>query len=539
MRADDLLFIFEHLSNICVHSFLLVKQVARLQELTASLEMIIKQRSLEFESLKQEADRLKLQYEKESTAAANMAQSLKGQLANEQTKNSQLIAQLKDDIKAKATEMSNLQSTASQRSRTIDDMKSKLEAYQKESERTIEEGKKRIASLTADFEKRLASNQEAHQSEQMKLQNDIQRLQQDITSRSKMITDLETKLSSASSSIKKLSGEIVGLNTARHSTESLLKQSSHDLERTKQVVENLKKEIQKMQQFDANNTAKINALERELSEKSALLSKLQSESNEAATEKQLLLEELDRLKQWQNSAQASINTMSNEIAFNALSDEITQSQPGKIDQIITKLTGIRNELNQKDAQLSYAKSSTEALLKGQPEAVYSSENMIESRPLSPGAGNANRSSYARPNIIGSGFNSRQKNVATVRTSRFSSGSGPGQEQIGSPQVEVAPSMPQPVRTKNAYDAALASSGKEAPIGIPVPDRPSPQKGYGIGGWKKTASKGQSTPPSPSLSGNPLKGETNVSKGYGFGKGAWKTSQPKSGGGGGYLDNMSP
>ena len=128
------------------------------------------QRAQDFEGLKQEAERLKEQYEKESKSAADAALSFKSQLAMEQSKNSRLIAELQQDLKAKESEMSMLKSTATERSKTIADMTSKLETYRKESERVIEESKKKIVSLTIDFEKRLARENAAHKTELAELQ---------------------------------------------------------------------------------------------------------------------------------------------------------------------------------------------------------------------------------------------------------------------------------------------------------------------------------------------------------------------------------
>ena len=133
------------------------------------------QRAQDFEGLKQEAGRLKEQYEKESKSAADAALSFKSQLAMEQSKNSRLIAELQQDLKAKESEMSMLKSTATERSKTIADMTSKLETYRKESERVIEESKKKIASLTIDFEKRLARENAAHKTELAELQKKVQR----------------------------------------------------------------------------------------------------------------------------------------------------------------------------------------------------------------------------------------------------------------------------------------------------------------------------------------------------------------------------
>lgn len=113
------------------------------------MEDLNAKRSLDFEVLKQEAARLKAQYEKDSESAAGLAQSLKDQLTTEQLKNKNLIATLQDEIKAKEIEMANIQKTASERSQLIADLKLKLEQYRTESEKVVEDSKKMVASTDA------------------------------------------------------------------------------------------------------------------------------------------------------------------------------------------------------------------------------------------------------------------------------------------------------------------------------------------------------------------------------------------------------
>ena len=113
------------------------------------MEDLNAKRSLDFEALKEEAARLKAQYEKESESAAGLAQSLKDQLTTEQLKNTNLIATLQDEIKANEIEMAKLQSTASERSQLIADLRLKLERYRTESEKVIEDSKKKVASTDA------------------------------------------------------------------------------------------------------------------------------------------------------------------------------------------------------------------------------------------------------------------------------------------------------------------------------------------------------------------------------------------------------
>jgi hypothetical protein len=113
-----------------------------LEELNAKL-------SFDFEALKEDAVRLKAQYEKESESAAGLAQSLKDQLTTEQLKNANLIATLQDEIKAKEVELARLQNSASERSQLITELKLKLERYRSESEKVIEDSKKKVASTDA------------------------------------------------------------------------------------------------------------------------------------------------------------------------------------------------------------------------------------------------------------------------------------------------------------------------------------------------------------------------------------------------------
>ncbi len=396
-------------------------QVARLQELTATLEDLNAKRSKEFEGLKMEAERLKTEYERGSKSAADTATSLKSQFSMEQSNNSKLIAMLQNDIKAKENEMSMLQSTAMERSKSIADMKSKLETYREESEKVIDDNKKKIASLTLDFENQLARGKAAHEAElndlKKKLQGDMQRLKYELTSRSNLITDLKTKLDASSASNKHMTGEIVGFNTARRTTDSQLKQSSQNLDVAKQEVERLKKLIKETQQVDAYNTARIGALERELADKSAALNRLEAKASQFASERKQLLDNLNQMRIWKDTTQVTIDSLCNELAANAMSTEISQQQEGKIDEVIEKLSFIRIELEQKDVQLNDVKASTNSLLEGQQGSVYSPLNAIGMR--SPLTGTfAGTATSQGVNIIGGGFNTRQKNVASVREKNF-------------------------------------------------------------------------------------------------------------------------
>lgn len=407
--------------------------------MTATLEELNDKQTKDFESLKQEADRIKAQYEKEGKTAADMAQSLQSQLSDSQQNNAKMIATLQEDIKAKEHEMSQLQSTAAERSRTIASMKTKLEAYQQESERAIENNKNKIAKMTEEYERQIAQGKAAHKAEllqlEKKLQNDIQRLQQDLHTRSTTITDLKKKLDSSMVSNKKLSGEIVGLNTARRSTESLLKDSSNKLEGAMRDVERLKQEIQGVKKSDASNISRIRGLENELAEKSTTLERTQARTDQFASEKDRLLADLTNLKSWKDSAQLTINSLSNEIALNSLSNEIANSQGGSLDAIINKLSGIRNELSKKDAQLSATKSATEALLKEKAADQKPGSNTVEKRSFTPGGQSTlgRKAPVQSTNVIGGGFASRNKNVATVRENRLAS--SPSQ-QDGRPREEV-------------------------------------------------------------------------------------------------------
>mmetsp|Transcript_16967 Transcript_16967/g.36676 ORF Transcript_16967/g.36676 Transcript_16967/m.36676 type:complete len:280 (+) Transcript_16967:3-842(+) len=251
-----------------------------------------------------------------------------------------------------------------------------------------------------------------------------------------------------------------------------------------------------LQQSGAANTAQIQALQRELTEKNAMLDRLQTGAGQYASEKESLLEDLIALTKWKDSALVSINALSNEVALNAAS-QMQQGGTGKIDDVIAKLSDIRDEIRRRDDQLVHTKSATEALLrKGQQEQQRRGPTGYApyGRKWSPGNGNAVGSRSAPPpaaatvagagagaflarkpaapsvNVIGSGFSTRQRNVAAVRTSNFAS--SPISAAPAPPVVASSPAEPQssnttpagtqtkakpktqPSNTMSAYEAAL-------------------------------------------------------------------------------------
>ena len=539
------------------------------------MEDLNKKRLNDYESLKVEADRLTAQYERENKSAGDMAQSLKGQLSMEQKKNAESIAKLQADLKAKGAEMSQLQTTTNERSRTIAELKSKLDAYRIESERAIEDSKKQIASMGANFERELARGKTSHQAQldqlEKKLQGDIERLQGDLTSRSNMIADLRTRLDESSASSKKLSGEIIGLETARRSTESLLRQSSQNLDAARQEVELLKEQLQVVKRSDATNTAKIQGLERELQEKAALVNRLQSGSEQFASDKSKLINDLNSLRLWQDSAQATIKSLSNEVALSAVSKEIAQSKDGMIDNVIEKLSSIRNDLKQKDVELNYTKSATDALLKKQQVQPKPSGmgNMIETRSspaASVGGGTDTGPSVnviGGGNVIGAGFGTRRRNVAIVRENKFQSAPIVTSPQRA-PPAEPAQTVVVGATTSDSESVAVAVEAPPVPEAtVPVtpatplqgaiPERSGvpkagtntsgSKKSFGFGGGAKWKTEQPSSAPAqarPATPSTPKEGssEPGPKKYYGLGGGSrWKSS--KRSGGGGYLDNMSP
>ena len=108
-----------------------------------------------------------------------------------------------------------------------------------------------------------------------------------------MITDLKTKLEATSALNNQLAGEVVVLNTAHRTTKLLLKQSSQNLDVTKQEVKCLKKLLQETQLFGTYNTARIKGLERELADKSATLNRLEFEASQFAPEREQLLDNFE------------------------------------------------------------------------------------------------------------------------------------------------------------------------------------------------------------------------------------------------------
>src|SRR5210317_1931768 len=249
-----------------------MKQVARLQEIEKKLNGLVEKSEVDFNQLKVQAESLKAQYEKENKSSANELQKLKSLLSSEQSKNTESIMKLKDELKAKEVELSKFQSTTGERSKAIADMEAKLEQARKQSERTVEENKKKIESMNSAFEKELERNKAAHQAElerlRVTLQKDISSLQRDLVARSNVITDLKAKLDTSTASNKKMTGEIVGLQSERRSTETLLKESSQSLKRSEQEIERLSKQFQTLKQSDSSNEAKIESLRAELNDKS-------------------------------------------------------------------------------------------------------------------------------------------------------------------------------------------------------------------------------------------------------------------------------
>ena len=312
---------------------------------------------VDFNQLKEKAEALKAQYEKENKSSADEVQKLKILLSSEQSKNTEFIMKLKDELKAKETEISKIQITTGERSKAIADMEAKLEQARQQSVKAFEENKKKIESMSAAFEKELEKNKAAHQAEldrlRLNLQKDISSLQQDLNARSNVIADLKTQLNSSESSNKKLSGEVIGLQSQRRSTETLLKESSQSLQRSEEEIERLTKQFQTMKQSDVSKDAKIESLRIELNEKSTLLSRLQSQMNSLSSEKEMLLMNLNQLKQWKEKSQAILNELLKELA---------QKQGTPVDDISEKLTKIKDELGEKDNQLSQAKSAAAALL---------------------------------------------------------------------------------------------------------------------------------------------------------------------------------
>ena len=455
---------------------LLIPQVARLQEMTSSLEQLNKKSSRDYELLKQDTERLKSKYEKENQSAAAMTKSVQAQLAAEQSKNTRTIAKLQDDLLAREADMSKLQITAAERTRMIQNMKVKLEEYRNESDRAIQDNKKKIASMRAGFERELTQTKAAHKVElaqlETKLQGEIHHLQRDLDFCADAINGLETMLAESSASNQNLSGDIVGLNTQRHSTEALLKQSSHDLDVTKQEVGRLQKQINMAQQSGATNTAQIQDLQKKLREKSAELIELQNGATQFSSDKKKLLEDLGTLQRWKENTQNSINVLFSEVTPNVLSGD-----GGRIDSVIAKLSGIRDELHKKDTELSHARSAAEELLRKegvQKERGQEMQQQFGKGSPPPAVSGAVIGTFSSSNahVIGSGFSTRQKNIASVRNDSITSkmeektpGTGRGATVTfpvnpgAAAPAAAAPAKSQAPNTMSAYDAALAAMQK--------------------------------------------------------------------------------
>jgi len=218
---------------------------------------------------------------------------LKSLLSSEQAKSTESIQKLKEELRVKETEISKMQGSTGDRSKAIADMEAKLEQARRQSEKVFEENKKKIESMNIAFDKEMERSKAVHQAElerlKLSLQKDISALQRDLNARSNVITDLQAKLDASTTSNKKLQGEVVGLQSARRSTETMLKESSQSLQRSEQEIDRLTKQFQAVKQSDASNNAKIESLRTELNDKSALLNRLQSQVNSSSSEKERLL----------------------------------------------------------------------------------------------------------------------------------------------------------------------------------------------------------------------------------------------------------
>ena len=78
----------------------LVPEVARLQELTASLNSVIREKTEEYELLQEEVERLKKQYST-SQSAATALQVMEKNLSDEMAKDKDLIAKLKAELETR------------------------------------------------------------------------------------------------------------------------------------------------------------------------------------------------------------------------------------------------------------------------------------------------------------------------------------------------------------------------------------------------------------------------------------------------------
>ncbi len=341
-----------------------MKQVARLQEIEKKLNGLVEKSAIDFNQLKEKADSLKAQYERENKSSGVEMQKLKSLLSSEQAKSNESIQKLKEELRVKEAEMSQMKRSAGDRSKTIADIEAKLEQARRQSQKTFEENKKKIESMKAAFEKELERNKVVHHAEigrlKQSLQKDISSLQQDLNDRSSVITDLQAKLDASTSSNKKLQGEVVGLQNARRSTETMLKESSQSLQRREQEIERLTKQFQMVKQSDASSNAKIESLRTELNDKSALLNRLQAQVNSSSSEKERLLADLQQLKQWKEESLSALRKLYN---------QVSQNRGGRVDDISEMVARIKIELGQKDSQLNQAKFATASLLKKKDTAV--------------------------------------------------------------------------------------------------------------------------------------------------------------------------
>ena len=138
----------------------LVPEVARLQELTASLNSVIREKTEEYELLQEEVERLKKQYST-SQSAATALQVMEKNLSDEMAKDKDLIAKLKAELETKEAAISEL--TASQVESVVADAESKVDEYHRESTQALDDNKRDLASMSSSFEKEMTAKDSGSQ----------------------------------------------------------------------------------------------------------------------------------------------------------------------------------------------------------------------------------------------------------------------------------------------------------------------------------------------------------------------------------------
>jgi len=234
----------------------LVPEVTRLQGLNYALQEKNDVQSHQVAALKSESDCLKAQVEKEKASSEAMIHQLNAKLTAVQLKNDELVRKLESDAKAKNSEILRLKDVIFERSRKVADLESKiksigagntdmmteigsLKSMQRSSEKLIDEKQSDIVSLKAeidDLKRQLSAGRVSSSAKNSAIQDLEKKLRSELTARSEAQRAFEMALYGKDKDIKRLQQELATQSAKLADLES-------QLDRSNKTNKNLSNEI--------------------------------------------------------------------------------------------------------------------------------------------------------------------------------------------------------------------------------------------------------------------------------------------------------